>query len=167
MKTLVLDMSYQPLHAVSFRKAIKYVVNGKVNVIENYDIFIYQDWKMPAVVRLPHWISKRTAPVKFSRRNVLLRDKGRCQYCNVSGLQAEMTFDHVIPRSRGGKKQWDNIVTACRRCNSLKADRTPEEAGLKLIRKPAQPRWLPLSGASVLTLETAQVPDEWREYLFV
>jgi 5-methylcytosine-specific restriction endonuclease McrA len=165
MKTLVLDMCYQPIHAVSFKKAITYVVKGKVHVIESYDIIIHADWKMPAVVRLTHWVSKKVRPVPFSKRNVYLRDNGRCQYCDKPVSQEELTFDHVIPRSRGGERTWENIVTACRRCNTKKANKTPREAGLTLKKKPVQPKWLPFVNTSVLRMQ--EVPRQWREFLLV
>lgn len=158
-------MCYQPVHAVSFKKAITYVVKGKVTVIECYDVTLNRDWRMPAVVRLTHFVAKRVRSVKFSRRNVFLRDNGRCQYCGRQIKRSERTFDHVIPRSRGGEKSWENIVTSCRRCNTKKANRTPKEAGFTLIKKPVQPKWLPFY--DVLQDMRHDVPEQWRMFLSV
>ena len=163
MKTLILDMCYQPIHAVSFKKAVAYIVKGKVSVVDCYDIAIHTDWKMPAVVRLTHWVSKKAGPVKFSKRNVLIRDNGRCQYCLQPVSKEELTFDHVVPRSRGGLRSWENIVIACRRCNSKKADKTPAEAGLRLLKQPVQPTRLPLYDTSVYRMH--EVPQQWRDFL--
>ena len=162
MITLVLDMGYQPINTVPFTKALIYVVKGKVDVLENYDIPIHAKWKMPAVVRLTYWLSRRRHWVRFSRQNVFIRDRWRCQYCSMRKSPAEMTFDHVIPRSRGGKTSWQNIVTACMACNLKKANRTPEEAGMRLRAKPVRPFWLPIFNAKLN--EMTEIPHQWRDY---
>ena len=135
MRTLVLDMGYQPINAVPFTKALSYIVKGKVDVLENYERAIHPDWQMPAVVRLTHWINTHKQRVRFSRQNVLVRDRWRCQYCGGRFATSELTFDHVIPRSRGGRTEWENIVMACQACNARKADKTPTEAGMALRKK--------------------------------
>jgi 5-methylcytosine-specific restriction endonuclease McrA len=162
MRTLVLDMGYQPINTVPFTKALTYIVAGKVDVLENYQRYVHPEWQMPAVVRLTHWISTQKYRVKFSRQNVLARDRWRCQYCLQRKPTAELTFDHVIPRSKGGKTAWENIVIACTVCNAKKADRTPQQAGLKLRKKPYRPTWLPTFNLSLRQLET--IPTEWRDY---
>ncbi|MCP4678756.1 MAG: HNH endonuclease [Deltaproteobacteria bacterium] len=165
MLTLVLDMGYQPVNTVPFTKALRYIVKGKVDVLESYDLPIHPDWQMPAVVRLTNWISGRRNRVKFSRQNVLARDRWRCQYCGARRPTNELTFDHVIPRSRGGRTKWENIVIACIDCNHRKGDRTPHEVGLKLRTKPVRPTWLPMFNMGIRQVES--IPDEWKDYWIV
>ena len=162
MITLVLDMGYQPINTVPFTKALIYVIKGKVDVLENYTVSVHADWNMPAVVRLTYWLHKRRHWVKFSRQNVFIRDRWRCQYCGIRRPTSDMTFDHIVPRSRGGKTTWQNIVTACMPCNLKKANRTPEEAGMTLRTKPIRPFWLPAFNINLQQL--TNIPDEWRDY---
>lgn len=162
MRTLVLDMGYQPINTVPFTRALTYIVKGKVDVLENYERSIHPSWQMPAVVRLTHWISAHKHRIKFSRQNVIARDRWKCQYCGLRKPSSELTFDHVVPKSRGGRTEWDNIVMACVECNAAKADRTPREAGMRLRSKPVRPTWLPTFN---MTLQQIQnVPAEWRDY---
>ena len=94
--------------------------------------------KLPSILRLLKYVKVRKSRiVKFSRANIYARDKYTCQYCNTPFSTEELTFDHVIPVSRGGTKSWENIVTACIDCNRRKGGLTPVEAGMKLIQKPA------------------------------
>lgn len=162
MRTLVLDMGYQPINTVPFTRALTYIAKGKVDVLENYERSVHADWNMPAVVRLTHWISAHKHRVKFSRQNVLARDRWRCQYCGQRRPSSELTFDHVVPRSRGGRTEWGNIVMACVKCNSRKANRTPAEAGMRLRGKPLRPKWLPTFNMTLHQVDN--VPSEWRDY---
>ena len=162
MRTLVLDMGYQPINAVPFTRALTYIAKGKVDVLQNYELPIHPKWQMPAVVRLTHWISPHKHRVKFSRQNVLARDRWRCQYCGERQPGTDLTFDHVVPRSRGGRTEWENIVMACVDCNSRKRNRTPVEAGMRLRSKPARPTWLPVFNITLGQIH--QVPPEWRDY---
>jgi 5-methylcytosine-specific restriction endonuclease McrA len=99
--------------------------------------------------------------IKFSRINIYTRDRFTCQYCSERFLAEDLTFDHVVPRSAGGRTSWDNIVTACVPCNSSKANRTPREAGMTLLRRPAKPRFLPVV---TVRMDGRDVPAEWRPY---
>lgn len=155
-------MGYQPINAVPFSKAMRYIAKGKVDVLEQYDRHIHPDWRMPAVVRLTHWIRPHTHKVRFSRQNVLARDRWRCQYCGERKRTCELTFDHVLPRSRGGRTAWENIVIACTTCNAKKGGRTPEEAEMPLRCKPVRPTWLPTFNMTLQQI--SQVPVEWRSY---
>lgn len=114
MRTLVLDVGYQPINTVPFTRALTYIVQGKVEVLEEYEQPIHPDWLAPAVVRLTHWIQPFTSRVKFSRQNVLARDRWRCQYCGERKSTRELTFDHVVPRAKG---PWRN-----RKRNMIKID---------------------------------------------
>jgi 5-methylcytosine-specific restriction endonuclease McrA len=161
-RTLVLDMGYQPINTVPFTKALTYITKGKVEILENYERPIHPDWVAPAVVRMTHWISPRRQRVKFSRQNVLARDRWKCQYCGEQHQTSELTFDHVTPRSRGGRTEWENIVMACQECNAKKADKTPSEVGLKLRKHPVRPTWLPNFNMNLQQITT--IPPEWRDY---
>lgn len=163
MLTLVLDMGYQPINSVPLSKAFRYIVKGKVEVLEHYDDYpVHPDWTAPAVVRLTYWVRPHKTRVRFSRQNVLARDRYRCQYCGERKPLRQLTFDHVIPRSRGGKTSWENIVTACSECNVKKDARTPAEAHMQLRKRPTRPPWLPIFNTKLR--DVSEIPPEWREY---
>ncbi|KKN22322.1 hypothetical protein LCGC14_0916580 [marine sediment metagenome] len=163
MRTLVLDMGYQPINAVPLQRAMRYICKGKVEVLEEYgDYPIHPDWQAPAVVRLTHWIRPHKARVRFSRQNVLARDRYKCQYCGERMPLRKLTFDHVVPKSRGGKTCWENIVCCCKICNLAKGARTPEEARMRLLKKPVRPPWLPIFNTKLQGI--IEVPAEWRDY---
>jgi len=165
--TLLLNSTFEPLKVVNWKKAIIMVMLGKVDVIEEYDKMVRGvrfAIKLPAVIRLNRFIKRKNPIVKFSRQNLYIRDGGRCQYCGASYEEKELTYDHVIPRSRGGQTEWTNIVTCCIRCNLKKGGRTPEEAGMFLIRRPRAPIWIPLLTMSLGIKET---PEPWKNYLYL
>jgi 5-methylcytosine-specific restriction endonuclease McrA len=165
-RTLVLSPGYEPVKVVSWQRAITLLFLGKVEVIEEYDRDIKSTSlviKIPAVVRLLAAIRRHRQPVKFSRVNIYGRDRYSCQFCGAKKPIAELTYDHVVPRSQGGKTTWTNIVTACESCNRKKANRTPEQAGMRLLAQPVQPQALP---ALVITVSRESVPDAWRDYLY-
>ena len=161
-RTLVLDQGYQPINIVPWERALRYIINDKVDVLSEYEKEIHFNMGMPAVVRRRHRIPRHIKQAKFSRQNVLIRDRFMCQYCGKSGHASELTFDHVVPRSRGGKTEWSNIVISCKICNHAKADRTPKEAGIQLRTKPQKPKWLPLG--TVSTIGAGPIPSEWKDY---
>ena len=103
--------------------------------------------RAPEVICLAHYDRLPGAAVTFSRRNVAKRDHHTCQYCGAQPGAEAITIDHVVPRSQGGASSWTNCVAACIRCNALKADRTPEQAGMKPRRRPVRPEWKPLYAA--------------------
>jgi 5-methylcytosine-specific restriction endonuclease McrA len=165
--TLLLNSTFEPLKVVSWKKAIVMVTLEKVEVIEEYDHMIRGvrfSLRLPAVIRLNRFIKRRTPIVKFSRQNLYVRDRGKCQYCGTPFEHKELTYDHVIPRSKGGQTEWTNVVTCCTACNLKKGGRTPEEAGMLLIRKPRAPIWIPLLPMSLGIKET---PDPWKDYLYL
>jgi 5-methylcytosine-specific restriction endonuclease McrA len=102
--------------------------------------------------------------MKFSRQNLYFRDRGKCQYCGTSFESKDLTYDHVIPRSKGGQTEWTNIVTSCLPCNLKKGGRTPEEAGMCLVRRPKVPIWIPLL---TMSLGIEEMPAPWRDYLYL
>ncbi|OIV38912.1 HNH endonuclease [Mangrovactinospora gilvigrisea] len=138
--TLVLNASYEPLSTVSLRRAVVLVMQDKAVVEQEHPGLRVRaagvDMAVPQVVRLCRYVRvpfRQRAP--WSRRGVLVRDQRRCAYC---GRRAT-TVDHVVPRSRGGADSWMNTVAACARDNQRKADRTPEEAGMRLLSRPFEP----------------------------
>ena len=138
----------------------------KVEVLANYAFMIptaSSDFPTPAVVRLLTQLRFCPQVVRFSRRNVYIRDDYRCQYCGERFAAADLTLDHVVPRVAGGKTSWTNVVAACRPCNRRKGGRTPEQAGLPLRSQPARPRWSP---QTLLQRLPADVPDVWRDWIF-
>ncbi|MGQ9631304.1 MAG: HNH endonuclease [bacterium] len=141
---LLLNVTYEPLQICSMRRALKLIFKNKAEVIEINDTktinTISMQIQIPAVIRLLYYIKRPYSEVRFSKRNIMHRDGHTCQYCGASGVP--LTVDHIIPRSRGGKNIWENVVCACIKCNNKKGDRTPWEVGMKLIRKPYKPRYI-------------------------
>jgi 5-methylcytosine-specific restriction endonuclease McrA len=160
--TLLLNASYEPMKVITWERAITLIVLGKVEMLEAYDQVVRGkslSLQMPSVVRLMRYARGRTKGVKFSRSNVYRRDGFACQYCGAQPGVAHLTFDHVVPRAQGGRTEWSNIVTACDDCNASKADRTPEQAGMQLARKPSRPEYMPaVSSRDALH-------DSWKTYL--
>ena len=166
--TLLLNSTYEPLRVVHWKKAITLLWQGKVEVLEVYDRDIRGvsiTLKLPAVMRLLRLVRLKDShrAVKFSRINIFTRDGYVCQYCNKKHRTEDLTFDHIMPIARGGKKTWENIVTACWRCNNRKSGRMPEEAGMRLVRKPMKPRWNPVI---TITIGIRNAPQSWRDYLY-
>ncbi|MGH3665676.1 MAG: HNH endonuclease [Egibacteraceae bacterium] len=157
---LVLNVTMEPLCVVAARRAVVLVLTDKADVIHsNGHRFrsVEVDLAAPSVVRLRRYVRvpyRRRAAL--SRRGVFIRDSHLCQYC---GRSAE-NVDHVVPRSRGGGHEWENVVAACRRCNSRKKDHTPAEAGMHLTRKPYAPR-----AAFWLVVAVGGIRDDWSSYL--
>lgn len=163
---LVLDKALQPIEVVGWEDAVVLLVTGKAEVVEEYeDVDIRSEkmtFKLPSVLRLLTYFAKRKPLVRFSRYNIFLRDNWCCQYCGGKRKSEDLTFDHVTPVVQGGRKSWENIVAACMPCNRKKGGRTPEQAGMRLLRKPVQPRLTP-----VMTIRlTATTPESWRSYLY-
>ena len=166
MQTLMLDQGYAPVKIIPWQRAIRLLTLGKVEVVEEYDREVRTSYlviKVPAVVRLLRAFRRMKKPVKFSRVNIYGRDGYRCQYCGARKPTDELTYDHVIPRSRGGRTTWTNIVTCCESCNRHKADRTPGEAGMRLQREPRQPVDVPVV---MIAISRESAPAAWRDYLY-
>jgi 5-methylcytosine-specific restriction endonuclease McrA len=167
METLVLTHTYEPHRVVSWQKAITMLFDGKVEVLEEYEQDIRSvslTIKMPAVVRLVRAVRHPRRGVKFSRANVLARDHLSCQYCGRKAPARELTFDHVVPRAQGGNTSWENIVTACSRCNTRKGGRTPTQAGMVLRKAPVRPKELPFMFLSIDL--GGGVPEAWRSWVW-
>ena len=165
MRTLLLNPWMAPHKIISWERAVVLVVLGKVDVIEEYDEEIrslYVALRTPAVVRLKKGGTAAKQVVRFSRINVYTRDGFRCQYCGERRAMRDLNYDHVTPRVKGGKTVWENIVTSCYACNDRKGSRTPEEAGMKLRKKPIKPTNLPVTPAFHLT--RSEMPEAWLPY---
>src|SRR5215472_5518714 len=164
-RTLLLTPWMDPHRIISWERAVVLVVLGKVDVLEEYDEAIRAqslELRTPAVVRLRKSGRPTKHVVRFSRINVYTRDGFRCQYCGEKKDMHELNYDHVVPRVRGGKTVWENIVSSCYACNDRKGSRTPEEAGMTLRKKPFKPSSLPV--APVLHVTRSEIPDAWLPY---
>ncbi|MGH7279927.1 MAG: HNH endonuclease [Polyangiaceae bacterium] len=165
MRTLLLNPWMSPHKIITWERAVVLVVLDKVDVIEHYDDEVRAQHfalQTPAVVRLKKARHATKHVVCFSRINVYTRDDFRCQYCGEKRAMRDLNYDHVIPRVRGGKTTWENIVTSCYACNDKKGSRTPEEAGMKLRKKPLVPKNLPV--ALAFRIRTSEVPISWLPY---
>ena len=157
-RALVLNASHQPLAVVTARRAVVLVLKDKAEVVvSNGMIFRSERYEIeaPAVLRLRYFVRvPYRAQAPLTRRAVFARDAWSCQYC---GAAAE-NLDHIVPRSRGGEHSWENVVAACRRCNSKKENRRPEDAGLRLLRRPFAP-------ADGFRLSLGRLDPEWEPFL--
>jgi 5-methylcytosine-specific restriction endonuclease McrA len=162
---LVLNATYEPINVVSIQRAVVLLLKEKAELVEAANAELrsgHVRMPRPIVIRLVYYVRiPRLVGVPLSRRTVLARDHHTCQYCGSTPGRAELTVDHVRPRSRGGETTWDNVVTACRRCNVRKGNRTPEEAGMQLRSQPARPRFVALA----LIAQTDH-NDIWRKYMY-
>ncbi len=161
---LVLNATYEPLNIVSVKRAIVLLLKEKAELIEAAANKVRAertvlDW--PLVIRLVTYVPiPRRLPLPLSRRTVLARDMYTCQYCGEQPGRADLTVDHILPRSRGGLNTWDNVVAACGPCNRRKGNRTPEEASMRLLSTPARPRFI-----AVVFLGESHAHDVWQKYL--
>jgi 5-methylcytosine-specific restriction endonuclease McrA len=163
--TLVLNRNWQPVNVATVSRALTMLWNESARVVDPHDYQTYDwaDWarlaprgdepfiqavrlrvRVPEVIALSGYDRLPSAAVSFSRRNIFKRDHYTCQYCGVQPGSEELTIDHVVPRAQGGISSWTNCVLACVACNKRKADRTPQQAGLRLHKQPDRPSWKPL-----------------------
>jgi 5-methylcytosine-specific restriction endonuclease McrA len=163
---LFLDAQYRPLRIEPWQRAISDLFLGKIEVVEySRDRTIRgvnRAHPMPSVVRVLRVFKRDRIRIKFSRLNIYARDRFTCAYCRTRKATEDLTFDHVVPRSRGGKTTWENIVTCCVDCNGAKGDKTPAEAGMRLAAPPKKPAYLPT--ITVRGMGGTEVPAEWRGY---
>ena len=163
-KVLLLNSSYEPLHICSWQRALVLLIKGKAEAVEKQSRRVANGrWPMPVVIRLLYYVKIPHKELPLTRRNILHRDCYACQYC---GKKNELTIDHVIPRSRGGKDTWDNVAIACLRCNLNKGNRTPKEAGLELRSKPSRPFNFIQFELSKQQYVSSREAARWRKYLY-
>jgi 5-methylcytosine-specific restriction endonuclease McrA len=176
---LVLNRVFQAIRITTVRRAFSLLATGHARVLTpNWETCTFEDWMVrplrpgaeiiatprlripvPRAVVLSEYDRPPRLDVRFSRRNVYLRDEHRCQYCGRTAGGHELSLDHVLPLSRGGTTSWENVVAACRPCNLRKGNRTPHEAGLRLLRPPFRPRAHPFVGGPF----APRMRPEWQE----
>jgi 5-methylcytosine-specific restriction endonuclease McrA len=184
---LVLNRLWQPIHTCSVRRALRLVCLGHAQIVQidgesryqTHDLISWAEhsandlagelvrtvrhaFRIPKIIVLALYDRIPRKEVKFTRRNIFLRDKHTCQYCSNSFPESDLNLDHVVPRDKGGKTTWDNIATSCIRCNTRKANKLAHEVGMRLLRKPATPRWRPLFG---MRSETP-ADESWTQFLY-
>lgn len=165
METLVLSASWTPHARIRWKRALRLLIKGKAEIVEEYqDRYITFEIKMPSVIRLLKVITRTTRAVRFSKENIYMRDKGKCQYCGKKVPRDAFTYDHVHPRSLGGKTNWENIVVCCMPCNQKKGSRSPAQANMRLLSTPAKPKKLAETLQITLTWKPG-MPDPWRTWL--
>jgi len=164
-KILLLNSTYEVLSFVTERKAIKLVVKNKVEVLNFWDDIItfgYGNMKLPSILRLINHVKRNYYNSNFSRRALIKRDENRCQYCAKTLSASRITIDHIIPRSQGGITSYTNCVVCCFTCNSKKANRTPEQAMMVLMKTPKQPT---LASMHCFIDSKEQWHSSWDDYL--
>lgn len=166
LRTLVLNQGYEPIRVVSWQRAITMVWLDKASVLSEYEETVnskYLAWPVPAVIGLRHKTKRFVPEVKLTRQYLYARDQWRCQYCGERFPASALTFDHVIPRSQGGPTSWSNLVTCCVPCNQQKGDKSLDECGMKLLRRPRKPSWMP--ALLVQSLSDRTIPSQWYDYV--
>jgi 5-methylcytosine-specific restriction endonuclease McrA len=165
-RTLLLTPWFFPVKILRWEDAVKMKYEQTIDVIVEYDEDVCSPsirWKMPAVIRLKKMSTgNKKKGVKFSRVNVYQRDGFKCQYCGHKFSIQHLSYDHVVPRKAGGRTIWENIVTACKPCNSRKDCRSTDESGMFPLKWPKRPDSLPLMPPVV---DLQKVPTEWVDYL--
>jgi 5-methylcytosine-specific restriction endonuclease McrA len=160
---LVLNRHFQPIHVTNVRRAFSLLFVGAAQVVDQeFRTFDFDSWaqlsaeigedvihtvnrtiRVPRVILLQVYERIPRAKVRFSRHNIYMRDANTCQYCGRQLARVDLNLDHVIPRSQGGRTTWENVVCCCVACNVAKGARTPQRAGLRLLKTPTRPRWTP------------------------
>lgn len=162
-KVLVLNQDYQAVTVCSAERAFVLVFMNKAEMINERAAkalrSVSREFRYPSIIRLNRFVNLPFKRVALSRVNIYKRDGQACVYC---GHKDNLTLDHVLPRSRGGRDSWDNLVTACQRCNTEKGDRTPEEAEMVMRHKPFRPSFI-----MYLRDFHGKVLEEWRPYLLM
>lgn len=160
-------LSYFPLSLWSWQDTIKAVFLDRVNVVSEYDEEIHSPnlaMRLPSVISLREFVHTSRRPA-FTRFNVFLRDGFSCQYCGTGFRAEDLTFDHVVPRSRGGRTTWENVVAACAPCNLQKADKLPKDCGISPLRAPEVPsnKILQSNGRA---FPPNYLHESWRDFLY-
>ena len=183
---LVLNRLWQAVNVCSVRRALSLVFEGHAQVVFNtidgaFETYDFNEWRdfsrqephpecistisfkvrVPRVILLLMFDRLPKKEVKFTRHNIFERDQNTCQYCGTTCDRKDLNLDHVIPRDRGGPTSWENIVCSCIECNTLKANRTPQEAGLRLVRKPKRPKWRPFVQINLVLHQH----DSWKHFI--
>ncbi len=180
-RVLVLNRSYIPIQITSLKRALCLIYQDLARVIDKeFSLFDFRSWseltveahhesiglinsaiRIPRVILLSAYDRFPKRHVRFSRNNIYLRDHNRCQYCGRHFRRQDLNLDHVVPRCRGGKTNWENVVTSCIVCNTKKGMRSPADVGFKLIRPPERPRWSPIMDIAFSELRY----EEWKPFI--
>jgi len=160
-RVLVLNLDHSPISVCTVQRAFLLIYLNKAQLLTEAKGFVLRSvsmtYPMPAVIKLNNYVHIPYMGVELSRQNIFKRDGYECQYC---GTNKHLTLDHVLPRSKGGKSSWTNLVTACKRCNTQKGDYTPEEAGMRLSGRPFKPSYI-----MFLRDFSGFVQTEWEPFL--
>lgn len=177
---LVLNRSFFPIHVTTLKRAFCMLYAGIARAVDKeYRTFDFESWaalsaavndervglvgrmvRVPRVIALTAYDRLPKRDIRFSRINILIRDRHTCQYCGQKLPRSQLNLDHIVPRSRGGKTTWENVVTSCHTCNRKKGGRVPEDAGLSLIRRPFRPKVAPFLDGSLGPIKY----EEWRPF---
>ncbi|MBE7463613.1 MAG: HNH endonuclease [Planctomycetes bacterium] len=182
-KVLVLNRSWVAVNVATVRRALTLVYGGYARIVnpKDYSTYDFDSWVeasdeaksgkrirsatfelcVPEIIVLTAYNSLYSQDVRFSRRNIFERDGNTCQFCARKFDRTDLTIDHVLPRSRGGKSTWENVVLACVRCNTRKGSRTPEEAGMRMLKKPVKPKWATRIGLKI----GPRCKASWEQFL--
>jgi 5-methylcytosine-specific restriction endonuclease McrA len=186
LPVLVLNRNWQPVHTCSSRRALHLLCLGHAQVVqvdgdEKFSTHDLASWirhsrgvldeemihgvklslRVPKILVLGVYDKLPRLEVKFTRRNVFLRDRFTCQYCSKILPESQLNLDHVLPRDKGGRTTWENIVTSCVRCNTRKANKLTHEVNMHPLRKPVAPRWRPLFGMH----ENGLADESWSHFI--
>ena len=159
-RVLVLNSSFAPINITSWRRAMVLLYKGKANGMEYDGTRINGKYPLPEIIKLTRYVLVPYSEIVLSRKNIYLRDNHTCQYCGRVG--GNLTIDHIIPRSRGGRESWENMAVCCARCNNRKGDRTLAEADMKLIGMPYRPP----SSLYLHMTRLSDIPKSWYNYFF-
>lgn len=162
-QVLVLNQNYEPMQICNVKHAIVMLYLRKAEMVESDGAMIHSvnsSFPLPTVVRVKQYIDYRGYEIVLSRKNILRRDEFRCQYCGKH--HSQLTLDHVIPKRHGGGDTWENLVTACVKCNNVKGDRTPEQAEMPLLKKPKKPHYVQFFQQHI-----GEPLNTWKPYIFL
>jgi 5-methylcytosine-specific restriction endonuclease McrA len=163
-QVLILNQNFEPISVCSVKRAIVMIYLGKAETIETVDSKVLRSQSVkipvPSVIRLDFYVKVPVKRIMLTRKNIIKRDGGRCQYCGKK--KAQMTVDHVIPKIYGGSDTWENLVCACSECNNKKSHHTFEQIGFSLIRKPRKPNHITFIQQFIGISD-----NRWRQYLFM
>jgi 5-methylcytosine-specific restriction endonuclease McrA len=165
-RVLVLNSTYEPINVCTTRRAIVLILKGIARAEERHETLFHSarsSLQAPSVIRLTQYVHIPFERKSLSRKNILLRDHNTCQYCGKVFNPSDLTLDHVIPKSRGGSSNWDNLVACCKRCNNRKGSALPEEAGMKLIKRPQS---FSLHVNRQIMRYLGRTDATWRKYLY-
>lgn len=161
-RVLVLNADYTPLNVTTLHRGFNLVYKGKAEIVKSAENEIVTDKKVyerPLIIRLLNYVKYVYRRIRVNRQRIYRRDGNKCVYC---GTSKQLTIDHVIPKSKGGRNTWENLVTCCTKCNLKKGDKTPEQSGLKLNFKPYEPDIL----SEAMSQKLSQIWDDFKTTLY-